>query len=97
MPARAFPLRERKDDIVLFRKFASDFAEKYRMPAVKLNEDAKQLLTNYYWNGNVRQLKNITEQISVIEQQREISAQIYAHIYLKMTMKKVAGFILKLG
>lgn len=71
------PLRERKDDIVLlFRKFASDFAEKYRMPAVKLNEDAKQLLTNYYWNGNVRQLKNITEQISVIEQQREISAQI---------------------
>ena len=71
------PLRERKEDIVLlFRKFASDFAEKYRMPPVKLTEDAKQLLTNYYWNGNVRQLKNITEQISVIEQQREISAQI---------------------
>jgi len=70
-------LRERKEDIVLlFRKFASDFAEKYRMPPVKLTEDAKQLLTNYYWNGNVRQLKNITEQISVIEQQREISAQI---------------------
>jgi transcriptional regulator with PAS, ATPase and Fis domain len=70
-------LRERKEDIVLlFRKFASDFAEKYRMPAIKLNEDAKVILTNYYWNGNVRQLKNITEQISVIEQQREITAPI---------------------
>jgi len=77
VPIAIPPLRERKEDIVLlFRKFASDFAEKYRMPPVKLTEDAKQLLTNYYWNGNVRQLKNITEQISVIEQQREISAQI---------------------
>jgi transcriptional regulator with PAS, ATPase and Fis domain len=75
-------LRERKEDIVLlFRKFASDFAEKYRMPAIKLTEDAKILLTNYYWNGNVRQLKNITEQISVIEQQREITASIL-RIYL---------------
>jgi transcriptional regulator with PAS, ATPase and Fis domain len=70
-------LRERKEDIVLlFRKFASDFAEKYRMPAIKLNDDAKVILTNYYWNGNVRQLKNITEQISVIEQQREITSPI---------------------
>src|ERR1035437_9028507 len=70
-------LRDRKEDIVLlFRKFASDFAEKYRMPAIKLTEEAKALLTNYYWNGNVRQLKNITEQISVIEQKREISASI---------------------
>jgi DNA-binding NtrC family response regulator len=70
-------LRQRKEDIVLlFRKFASDFAEKYRMPAIKLNDDAKVILTNYYWNGNVRQLKNITEQISVIEQQREITAPI---------------------
>jgi len=70
-------LRERKEDIVLlFRKFASDFAEKYRMPGVRLTDDARQLLSNYYWNGNVRQLKNITEQISVIEQQREITAQI---------------------
>ena len=68
-------LRDRKEDIVLlFRKFASDFAEKYRMPAIKLTDDAKSLLANYYWNGNVRQLKNITEQISVIEQQREITA-----------------------
>lgn len=77
VPIAVPALRERKDDIVLlFRKFASDFAEKYRMPAVKLTESAKQLLSNFYWNGNVRQLKNITEQISVIEQQREISAQI---------------------
>ena len=77
VPIAVPALRERKDDIVLlFRKFASDFAEKYRMPSIKLTEDAKILLSNYYWNGNVRQLKNITEQISVIEQQREITAQI---------------------
>ncbi|MEI6752591.1 MAG: sigma-54 dependent transcriptional regulator [Paludibacter sp.] len=70
-------LRDRKEDIVLlFRKFAADFAEKYRMPAIKLTDDAKQLLSSYYWNGNVRQLKNITEQISVIEQQRDINSQI---------------------
>lgn len=77
VPIAVPALRDRKEDIVLlFRKFASDFAEKYRMPPIKLTEDAKVLLTNYYWNGNVRQLKNITEQISVIEQQREINAQI---------------------
>lgn len=77
VPIAVPALRERKEDIVLlFRKFVSDFAEKYRMPPIKLTEDAKLLLSNYYWNGNVRQLKNITEQISVIEQQREISAQI---------------------
>lgn len=76
VPISVPALRERKEDIVLlFRKFASDFAEKYRMPPIKLTEEAKLLLTNYYWNGNVRQLKNITEQISVIEQQREISVQ----------------------
>ena len=71
------PLRERKEDIVLlFRKFASDFADKYRMPPIKLADEAKAMLTNYYWNGNIRQLKNITEQISVIEQHRDISADI---------------------
>lgn len=71
------PLRERKEDVVLlFRKFASDFADKYRMPSVKLTEEAKVMLTNYYWHGNIRQLKNITEQISVIEQQREITPPI---------------------
>ncbi len=76
VPISVPPLRDRKEDIaLLFRKFASDFAEKYRMPPVRLNDDAKRLLMNYYWNGNIRQLKNITEQISVIEQQREIGAQ----------------------
>lgn len=77
VPIAVPSLRERKEDVVLlFRKFAADFAEKYRMPPIKLSDDAKLLLTNYYWNGNVRQLKNITEQISVIEQQREITSQI---------------------
>lgn len=71
------PLRERKEDIpLLFRKFASDFAEKYNMPPIRLIDDAKNILMNFYWKGNVRQLKNITEQISVIEQQREITAAI---------------------
>ncbi len=66
-------LRERKEDIViLFRKFAADFAEKYRMPTVRLTEDAQRLLLNYYFPGNIRQLKNIAEQISVIEQNRDI-------------------------
>jgi DNA-binding NtrC family response regulator len=70
------PLRERKQDIfLLMRKFAADFAAKYRMPVIKLNADAEQVLINYYWQGNVRQLKNITEQISVIERHREIDAE----------------------
>jgi transcriptional regulator with PAS, ATPase and Fis domain len=90
VPIAVPALRERKDDIVLlFRKFASDFAEKYRMPSIKLTEDAKVLLSNYYWNGNVRQLKNITEQISVIEQQREISAQILRSYLPKDDMERL--------
>ncbi len=68
------PLRERKEDIVLlFRKFASDFAEKYRMPQLELDDSARQMLMNYRWQGNVRQLKNITEQISIIEESRLIT------------------------
>jgi transcriptional regulator with PAS, ATPase and Fis domain len=67
------PLRNRKEDIhLLFRKFAADFAEKYNMPPLKLTDDAKDLLENYYWPGNIRQLRNITEQISVIEHHRDI-------------------------
>lgn len=77
VPIKVPPLRERPDDIVLlFRKFASDFAEKYRMPAIQLAEDAKQMLVAYPWPGNIRQLKNITEQISIIETNRDISAEI---------------------
>lgn len=69
------PLRERKEDIhLLFRKFASDFADRYRMPAVQLDENAKRLLEEYRWQGNIRQLKNITEQISIIEENRNVSA-----------------------
>ena len=68
------PLRERKDDIhLLFRKFASDFAQKYKMPTIRLEEDAVQLLNKYRWSGNVRQLRNIAEQISVLEQNRAIT------------------------
>ncbi len=77
VPILVPPLRERTEDIVLlFRKFARDFAEKYRMPTIRLNDEAQQMLMQYRWPGNVRQLKNITEQISVIEQNREITGQI---------------------
>ena len=69
------PLRERKDDIhLLFRKFASDFALKYKMPTIKLTDDSVNLLLKYRWSGNIRQLRNIAEQISVLEQNRTISA-----------------------
>ena len=75
VPIRIPALRERGEDIfLLFRKFAVDFAEKYRMPAIRLDSEAKNILLNYSWPGNVRQLKNITEQISIIESEREIIA-----------------------
>lgn len=70
------PLRERKEDIhLLFRKFASDFALKYKMPTVRLEDDAVAYLQKYRWNGNVRQLRNIAEQISVLEQERIITGE----------------------
>lgn len=70
------PLRERKGDIhLLFKKFALDFADKYMMPAVKLEPEAQALLESYRWTGNVRQLKNVAEQISVLENDRHITAQ----------------------
>lgn len=69
-------LRERKEDIpMLFRKFAMDISDKYRMPAIRLNEEATNLLQSYYWNGNIRQLKNVAEQISVIEKNHDITAE----------------------
>lgn len=76
VPIKIPSLRERGDDILLlFRKFSVDFAEKYRMPPITLDNEAKYILMNYSWPGNVRQLKNITEQISIIEKDREIKAK----------------------
>ncbi len=67
------PLRERKEDIImLFKKFSNDFSEKYKMPPLTLSKEAEKLLINYKWTGNVRQLKNMAEQICVIENNREI-------------------------
>ncbi len=71
------PLRERKDDIpLLFRKFSSDVAEKYHMPPIVLTDDAKRMMMDYPWYGNVRELKNITEQIAVVETERVITPAI---------------------
>ncbi len=73
------PLRERKEDIhLLFRKFSSDFALKYKMPSIRLDDEAKDLLLKYRWTGNVRQLRNIAEQISVLEKERSISKETLA-------------------
>lgn len=83
------PLRERKEDIhLLFRKFSADFAEKYRMPPLRLTDNAVLLLENYRWPGNIRQLKNITEQISIIEQEKEIGSDALAK-YLPETNQRV--------
>jgi transcriptional regulator with PAS, ATPase and Fis domain len=68
------PLRDRKDDIhLLFRKFAADFAHKYKMPPIRLSDDAIQFLQKYRWSGNIRQLRNVAEQISVLETNRDIT------------------------
>lgn len=77
VPISLPPLRNRKEDIyLLFRKFASDFADKYRMPAIRLDEDAVDMLESYSWPGNIRQLKNLVEQLSVIEKRRDLDAEI---------------------
>ena len=71
------PLRKRSEDIhLLFRKFCSDFAQKYSMPTIKLDEEAVDILTNYRWDGNIRQLKNIAEQLSVLEENRMIKKDV---------------------
>ncbi len=76
VPIKVPALRERKEDIVLlFRKFAVDFAEKYKSPPVQLDDDAKNVLINYGWPGNVRELKNIAEQISVLSQDKNITGE----------------------
>ncbi len=77
VPISVPPLRNRGTDIyLLFRKFAVDFAEKYHMPPISLTDEARQMLLHYPWPGNVRQLKNITEQISVLENKREITKDV---------------------
>lgn len=77
VPIHIPALRERKDDIkLLFRKFASDFAEKYRIPALQLTPEALSMFENYRWDGNIRQLKNVTEQMSIIETERVITPEI---------------------
>ena len=90
IPIHIPPLRERKSDVyLLFRKFASDFAEKYNMPIIKLEEDAIPILENYSWKGNIRQLKNITEQISTIENNRFISADILKGYLVESTISNL--------
>lgn len=80
VPVKIPPLRERGDDVLLlFRKFASDFAATYNMPNIRLTEDAQAALKAYSWPGNVRQLKNVTEQISLIETNREINSEVLSH------------------
>ena len=87
------PLRKRKNDIVLlFRKFASEFAKKYKMPTVRLENEAQILLKNYRWNGNIRQLKNITEQLSVLEQERAITSQLLSS-YLPNPLSNLPALI----
>lgn len=94
VPISVPALRERKGDIyLLFRKFASDVAVQYKMPAITLDEGARLLLENYHWRGNIRQLKNVAEQISAIEQSRNITADILRR-YLpneEFSVRTVAG------
>ena len=79
VPITVPALRERPEDIhLLFRRFAADVATQYKMPAIALDAEARKLLESYYWRGNIRQLKNVAEQISAIEESRDISVQILA-------------------
>lgn len=88
VPIQLPALRNRQEDIhLLFRKFAHDFADKYRMPAVKLTDEAVVLLSQYSWPGNIRQLKNLVEQLSVIETSREIDEYMLASYLPKPTEK----------
>ncbi|SMO40156.1 sigma-54 interaction domain-containing protein [Solitalea koreensis] len=91
VPLRIPSLRERKEDIyLLFRKFIADFSEKYRSPSLQLTEDARQILENYSWPGNVRQLRNVAEQIAVLEKNREVNGQtIMQYIPVEATMSNL--------
>ncbi|RIH63871.1 sigma-54-dependent Fis family transcriptional regulator [Mariniphaga sediminis] len=94
VPIHILPLRQRPEDIyLLFRKFARDFAEKYRMPPIILDQEARIMLGNYRWPGNVRQLKNITEQISIIEQNRDITAETLKHYLPELTGQNLPALL----
>jgi len=94
VPIQLPALKNRQEDVhLLFRKFANDFAEKYRMPAIKLSEEAVILLQNYPWPGNIRQLKNLVEQLSVIETARDIDAVMLASYLQPITEK--SSFLVK--
>ncbi len=84
------PLRERGDDIyLLFRKFSTDFSERNKMPAVKLTDDAKQLILKYTWPGNVRQLKNVAEQVSILAIEKDVTATELAQIVPDITENRL--------
>lgn len=88
------PLRERKADIpMLFRKFAADFAEKNHMPGVHLSQDAQELLVQFSWPGNIRQLKNIAEQISILSEEREVSAEMLLPYLKPMTQDRSLALV----
>jgi DNA-binding NtrC family response regulator len=94
VPIKIPALRDRGEDIVLlFRKFSVDFAEKYRMPAIRLDSEAKNMLLRYSWPGNVRQLKNITEQISIIESEREVTSLTLNHYLPEYNSSKLPALI----
>lgn len=93
VPISLPPLRQRQEDIhLLFRKFANDFADKYRMPSVKLKQDAVELIQQYSWPGNIRQLRNLVEQLSVIETERELDAATLIH-YLPAPSEKMPAMV----
>lgn len=90
------PLRNRREDIwLLFRKFATDIAEKYGMPRIEISDDAMRMIEQYRWPGNIRQLKNITEQMTVIEQTRDISADIIRRYLPEVDVSKLPAVIKK--
>ena len=94
VPIQVPSLRERPEDIhMLFRRFASDVAVRYRMPAITLDDAARKMLEEYYWRGNIRQLKNVAEQISAIEQTREITPEVLSRYLNEMpsSSPSVAG------
>jgi transcriptional regulator with PAS, ATPase and Fis domain len=93
VPIQLPPLRQRKEDIhLLFRKFANDFADKYRMPTIKLKDAAVDLIQQYNWPGNIRQLRNLVEQLSVIETERELDAETLIH-YLPAPSEKMPAMV----